>query len=181
MKVSGSVNALSGNGKVMEPKITIDRIDPSLIGALPLDKSFEKIFGTGATQLALEFESKGRGSIHGISDRSSESDPGDAEILPVDSSTPEKDSVSKKRIRGEESMSSRGSAGTVRGDGSVDKDSLVLDSKKQKMRSSSTESLSLNEECLDGVSKSSGDLTPEPEKVTESDDFSSDFASKLGQ
>ena len=63
----------------------------------------------------------------------------------------------------------------------MDKDSLVLDSKKQKMRSSSTESLSLNEECLDGVSKSSGDLAPEPEKVTESDDFSSDFASKLGQ
>ena len=186
--VSESINAPSGD-EVTQPKITIDRIDPSLLGALPLDKSFEKIFGTGATKLALEFESNGRGSIHGISDRSSESDPGDLGILPVDASTPEKDSVSKKRFRGEESMSSGEPAGTVLREGLLGKDSLVLDSKKQKMRSSSTESLSLNEESLDGVYKSSGsfkdqkltDLALEPEKVTEQDEVSSDFASKLGQ
>ena len=62
----------------VEPQITIDSIHPCLLSkGTPntLDRSLERIFGSGATQLAVKFEGGNSSTVDGgLSERSSEED-----------------------------------------------------------------------------------------------------------
>jgi hypothetical protein len=77
--------------------------ESSVLGGrgVTLDSSLERIFGSGATRLAIEFEGMANvESVHNLSDRSS----GDGSTLEV-SSTPTREGQTKKRLRGGEGAS----------------------------------------------------------------------------
>ena len=165
-----------------DSKVSIDSIDPILLGPLPVDKSFERIFGLGATKLALQFESEGRGSICNISEKASEGDEVDGGLIPLDSSTPDK---AKKRFRGDEVVTPDKSDNGVTSENFGNIESFALDSKKQKMGNSSTENLALEKGGL--LNNDAGGISSSVSAenlqlgVTVSSDLNTDSVLKQGQ
>ena len=112
----GSDDHASGSGEDQArglKGLVIDRIDPVLLGlgrgiqlanpvsnilrrSLKLDSSLERIFGSGATKLAIEFEGMSNvETVHNISDSSMEDEDISTEVA---ASTPGREG-SKKRLR----------------------------------------------------------------------------------
>jgi hypothetical protein len=134
----------------------IDRIDPvllcdnsrsqlsitesSVLGGrgVTLDSSLERIFGTGATRLDIEFEGMANvESVHNMSDMSS----GDGSSL-ESSSTPNREGQTKKRLRGGDGASF-GNLSSISGEdsssGEESEEEIYGDLKKQKLGDSEKE------------------------------------------
>ena len=111
--VGGEGGEEGGDHVVQEGSLVLDRVDPSLLGpssihsllqgrgnqevggrGFTLDTSLERVFGRGATMLAIEFEGMSEGgTIASLDDSSSESE------KEMSVSTPARDELRKKRDR----------------------------------------------------------------------------------
>ena len=111
--------------------LCIDRIDPALLpmhSSFTVDKSLERIFGEGATRLAIELMNK---SAEQDNDKAS----GDNQSM-LQSSTPARDTISNKRLRGEETSFGDLSIIIDHGEGSkveVSGSDSLVEAKKQKL------------------------------------------------
>ena len=125
--------------------------DENPISPVPLDKSLERIFGAGATQLAEEISTR-----RDIQDESDMSD-----VPPIVTSTPDKgtDLSSKKRFRGEENRN-LGVSGIV-GSGSVSPsgDQASMDPKKQKLGEIGEEGTMVDDDGLQDTSSVNSEIS----------------------
>ena len=120
-------------------KLVIDSIDPALFGekiggGFQLDNSLERIFGGGATKLAIEFEGTSLSeSVHNMSESSSDHDD-DSDVV---ASTPKKRMRDSKEKFGNLSSISEGDISGEGSENGLEK----CESKKQKVELSEEESL----------------------------------------
>ena len=113
--VSGVQSGDGGEGGVQQGTLSLDWVDKSLVdpnrlqsilrggqqldgGGFTLDTSLERVFGQGATRLAIEFEGETKGS--GESEVSLSDSSSDSELDVTSVSTPARVEVCKKRVRG---------------------------------------------------------------------------------
>ena len=130
-----------GNRDTVEfmQKLVIDSIDPALFGekiggGFQLDNSLERIFGGGATKLAIEFEGASLSeSVHNMSESSSDHDD-DSDVV---ASTPKKRMRDSKEKFGNLSSISEGDISGEGSENGLEK----CESKKQKVELSEEESL----------------------------------------
>ena len=168
--------------------LVIDRIDPCLLTnrdqqllppGLPvlgersftLDTSLERVFGLGATRLAIEFE----GTEDDVAQHDMSGSSSDEEINVVDFSTPERENQSKKRLRddgngGFGDLSSIETGGDVASGDESDED-LLGDSKKQKLGGSdlenSGEETVIDDDGEGSMDQEQSDEGPVPIRVTQ--------------